>query len=59
MEGMRRNPRIDRSARLVNNLLDRPAAHGEPAPTAPQIRAALHDLQRGTGRQRGRRSARR
>jgi hypothetical protein len=36
---MRRNPRIDHLARLVDNLLDGLAAHGRPAPTAPQIRA--------------------
>ncbi|CAG6391841.1 hypothetical protein SCOCK_140039 [Actinacidiphila cocklensis] len=38
---MRRTPRIDHLARLVDNLLDGLAAHGRPAPTAPQIRAAL------------------
>ncbi|WNI20216.1 hypothetical protein [Actinacidiphila sp. ITFR-21] len=54
---MRRNPRIDHLARLVDNLLDGLAAHGRPAPTAPQIRAALRELQHG-GR-RGRRARRR
>lgn len=53
---MRRNPRIDHLARLVDNLLDGLAAHGSPAPTAPQIRAVLRDLQRG---RRGRRAHRR
>ncbi|WP_037904961.1 hypothetical protein [Actinacidiphila yeochonensis] len=59
---MRRNPRtshrIDHLARLVDHLLDGLAAHGRPAPTAPQIRAALREVQR--GRRGGRRrSARR
>lgn len=53
---MRRNPRIDHLARLVDNLLDGLAAHGSPAPTAPQIRAALREIQRG---RRGRRAHRR
>ncbi|WP_031522559.1 hypothetical protein [Streptomyces sp. NRRL F-5123] len=48
---MRRSPRtshrIDHLARLVENLLDGLAAHGRPAPTAPQIRAALQQLHRG------------
>jgi hypothetical protein len=57
---MRRSPRtshrIDLLARLVDNLLGGLAAHGRPAPTAPQIRTALQELQRG---RRGRRARRR
>ncbi|WUH88679.1 hypothetical protein OG900_38895 [Streptomyces sp. NBC_00433] len=56
---MRRSPRtshrIDHLARLVDNLLDGLAAHGRPAPTAPQIRATLRELQRGRGRRAHRR----
>lgn len=52
---MRRNPRIDHLARLVDNLLDGLAAHGRPAPTAPQIRPALRELQHGRRSRRARR----
>ncbi|WP_329171350.1 hypothetical protein [Streptomyces sp. NBC_01477] len=52
---MRRNPRIDRLARLVDNLLDGQAAHGRPAPTAPQIRADPRELQHSRGRRAHRR----
>ncbi|MFJ4410929.1 hypothetical protein [Streptomyces sp. NPDC088910] len=52
---MRRKPRIDHLTRLVDNLLDGLAAHGRPAPTAPQIRAALRELQPTRGRRTHRR----
>ena len=56
---MRRSPRtshcIGHLARLVDNLLDGLAAHGRPAPTAPQIRAALRELQRAHRRPNARR----
>ncbi|MFF7199275.1 hypothetical protein ACFZAM_36915 [Streptomyces sp. NPDC008079] len=59
---MRRSPRtshhIDHLTRLVDNLLDDLAARGRPAPTAPQIRTALRELQR-SRRSRRRPSARR
>ncbi|MET9221774.1 hypothetical protein ABZX65_23825 [Streptomyces sp. NPDC003300] len=52
---MRHKPRIDNLTRLVDNLLDGLAAHGRPAPTAPQIRAALRELQPRRGRRTHRR----
>jgi len=54
---MKRNLRIDHLARLVDNLLDGLAAHGNPAPAAPRIRTALRELQHGSHR--GRRGRRR
>ncbi|WP_405577133.1 hypothetical protein [Streptomyces sp. NBC_01190] len=55
----RTSHRIDHLARLVDNLLDGLAAHGRPAPTAPQIRAALREIQHGGRRARRRPGARR
>jgi|GEM_PF-3485229 len=55
----RHNPRIDHLARLVDNLLNGLAAHGSPAPTAPQVRATLRELQHGGHGGRGRRAHRR
>ncbi|MFG1812081.1 hypothetical protein [Streptomyces sp. NPDC049040] len=52
----RTNHRIDHLGRLVDNLLDGLAAHGRSARTAPQIRAAIRELQRP---RRGRRAHRR